>query len=187
MYNVANALTILRIVLLPLLYIFIKGHHVFPTSVVLILIIITDVLDGYYARKFHTQGVIGKVLDHGVDKIVSVFLSFMLYYFYNLPLWAFYFFVIRDLLILFVGAAMFIQLKVAFGSLWLGKIAGAFYFGMVFAYILDFLDIARVFMYFSIVLFSIVLIVYPLKFFPVLKSRVFQKGGSEVGDQVLPF
>lgn len=156
-----------------------KESRIFLTSLFLILIVITDVLDGYFARKYHLENPMGKVLDHGVDKVFSMFISYIFYKYSFLPTWAFLFFFFRDLLILLVGSILFFRFKLAFGSLWLGKIAGVFYFGMFFAFLLNFETLGRVFMFLSIALFSFVLIVYPLKFYPVLKERIFSNKGGK--------
>ncbi|HOK22973.1 MAG TPA: CDP-alcohol phosphatidyltransferase family protein [Candidatus Hydrothermia bacterium] len=176
--NIANQLSILRIFLVVPLYFLVKDYHIFGSSILLILIVLSDVLDGYFARKLNSQGLFGKVLDHGVDKVVSIFISFMLYRYFGLPSWAFYFFVGRDLLILLFGAGILFGFKVAFGSLWIGKVAGGFYFAMAFAYLLNFSEVANVLMIISVALFLVVLLVYTVKFFPTLKESIMRKEES---------
>lgn len=156
-----------------------KESRIFLTTLSLILIVLTDVLDGYYARKYHLENPIGKILDHGVDKVVTLFISYIFYKFSFLPTWAFLFFFLRDFLILLAGSILFFRFKLAFGSLWLGKIAGVCYFSMIFAFLLKFETLGRFFMLLSVVLFSIVIIVYPLKFYPILKERIFCNKGGE--------
>jgi phosphatidylglycerophosphate synthase len=119
-------------------------------------------------------------LDHGVDKVVSMSISYIFYKFSLLPVWAFCFFFLRDLLILLVGGVLYFGFRVALGSLWLGKIAGIFYFGMFFALLLGFEHLGKFLMIISVFLFAIVVIVYPIKFYPILKIKIFSgEGGVE--------
>jgi cardiolipin synthase len=175
--TVPNIISAIRVFSIPAFYLTFKNRLVFISSLILIFTILTDILDGYLARKYSAVSKLGTFLDHGVDKLISITLSFLLYYFYHIPNWAFYFFVIRDFLIIIVGSTLFLGFGLAFSSLWLGKIAGAFYYGMVFGYLLNFSTFARFCLIISIILFGIVIIVYPLKYFPVLKKTFLKEKG----------
>ena len=173
-----NLLSIIRLFLVLPLYPFLKDSRVFLTTLFLILIVLTDILDGYFARKFHLENPVGKILDHGVDKVVSMSISYIFYKFSFLPVWAFWFFFLRDLLILLVGGVLYFGFRVALGSLWLGKIAGIFYFGMFFALLLGFEHFGKLLMIISVFLFTVVVIVYPIKFYPSLKIKIFGSDGG---------
>lgn len=72
--NVPNALTVLRIFLVPVyLYIFYSGseNNIFFAGLIFILAGITDVLDGYIARKYDLGTDLGAVLDPFADKLMS--------------------------------------------------------------------------------------------------------------------
>jgi len=93
--NLANKLTILRIILVPLMVIIpflnIEGSiYGIPTSFLIIDIIfaiaaITDKLDGYIARSRNQITTFGKFLDPIADKIVVVAAMIMLVEFGHLP------------------------------------------------------------------------------------------------------
>jgi len=176
--NLPNFLSVLRLILLPSLYFALKGKYIYTSSILLILVILTDILDGYFARKFSAVTQIGTLLDHGVDKIVSIFLSFLLYFYFGMPKWAFLFFVLRDTLIVLFGLGCFLGLNLAFGSLWLGKVAGGFYYAMAFAYLLGWREVAYWCLLISVFLYFSVLIVYPIKFFPRVKAKLIKGDGS---------
>lgn len=176
--KVPNILSALRLFSIPIFYWTFRNNFVFISSLVLVFVILTDILDGYLARKYSAVSKVGTLLDHGADKLISIALSFLLYYFYKLPSWAFYFFVLRDILITLFGLGLFLGFRLAFGSLWLGKVGGAFYYGMVFGYLLNFRKFSAICMIVSVCLFGLVLLIYPFKFLPTIKAVVFERKGG---------
>ena len=72
--NIPNALTLLRILLVPLyLYIFYSSseNNIFFAGLIFLLAGITDVLDGYIARKYDLGTDLGAILDPFADKLMS--------------------------------------------------------------------------------------------------------------------
>lgn len=82
MFNLANQLTLCRIVLIPLLVIifYLPYEWRFPVSAALFgLAGITDWLDGYIARKYHLSTPFGAFLDPVADKLmVAVALALLI-------------------------------------------------------------------------------------------------------------
>lgn len=79
--NIPNMLTVLRIILVPIyLYLFYTsgGNHLFYAGTVFIIAGITDILDGYIARKYDQSTDIGAALDPLADKLMTfaVLISF---------------------------------------------------------------------------------------------------------------
>lgn len=79
--NIPNMLTVLRIILVPIyLYFFysVKENHLFYAGIVFIMAGISDVLDGYIARKYNLTTKIGAALDPLADKLMTfaVLISF---------------------------------------------------------------------------------------------------------------
>ena len=72
-----NSLTVLRILLGALIFIFITRADYYWTAFMLFFIAgITDFFDGYFARKYEAVSEIGEILDPIADKILIVFLLF---------------------------------------------------------------------------------------------------------------
>ena len=71
-WNVPNALSLLRILLVPVFMVLYLTHHDTAAFVVLLLSGVTDVLDGYIARKFNQITDCGKLLDPLSDKLTQV-------------------------------------------------------------------------------------------------------------------
>lgn len=79
--NIPNLLTILRIILVPLyLYLFYTAgeKYLFYAGIVFIFAGVTDVLDGYIARKYNQSTEMGAALDPLADKLMTfaVLISF---------------------------------------------------------------------------------------------------------------
>ncbi len=103
--NVPNIITFLRILLLPAaLYLFLRDSFI-SNIISLILVIImelSDLIDGYLARKMNKMSDIGKILDPFADHIYR--LSFFLFFFIKgkglIPIWMFLICFYRDSLVL---------------------------------------------------------------------------------------
>src|SRR3989344_2476882 len=68
-FNAANVLTLLRLALSPVFAWMLATSRWIPALVTLAIAIITDVTDGYLARKLKEETAIGKFLDPLSDKV----------------------------------------------------------------------------------------------------------------------
>ena len=73
--NLANGLTILRIMLIPVFMVFLLQFELIPYSVdiavaIFVLAAVTDTLDGYFARSRNSVTVLGQFLDPLADKLL---------------------------------------------------------------------------------------------------------------------
>lgn len=75
--NLANRLTILRIVLVPFFVMSILYHRLWIALAIFVIASLTDALDGYIARKFDQKTGFGAVIDPLADKllIMSAYVS----------------------------------------------------------------------------------------------------------------
>ena len=121
--TLANFLSVMRAFLtLPIIYSL--SHNKVSWAVLLIIIaIITDWLDGYYARKAHEISSLGKILDPVADSITiaGVALFITLDPSRNFPLWFFIFYVIRQLTITLSSVYMLNHTNAILGANILGK------------------------------------------------------------------
>ena len=79
--NIPNILTLLRILIIPVIIIFLEIDTKFYSWLALVLYIIaclSDFLDGYLARKFELESSFGRFLDPVADKILVVSVIFIL-------------------------------------------------------------------------------------------------------------
>ncbi|NLM44674.1 MAG: CDP-diacylglycerol--glycerol-3-phosphate 3-phosphatidyltransferase [Clostridiales bacterium] len=80
--NIANKITVIRIILIPIFMFFMLTDITYNMEVALIIFLIaslTDKLDGYYARKYNLITDLGKFLDPLADKLLvtAAFLIFI--------------------------------------------------------------------------------------------------------------
>ena len=141
--TLANLLSVLRAFLtLPIIYSL--AHNKIVWAVLLIIIaIITDWLDGYYARKAHEVSSIGKILDPVADSIViaGVALFITLDSSRNFPLWFFIFYVIRQLTITLSGVYSLNHTNVILGANILGKWTVGITSCSILLYIINYIEL----------------------------------------------
>ena len=70
--NLPNALTILRLCLVPVLWVLALAH--LPTAFVIVLALawFTDAIDGYVARTYHLESKLGAMLDSIADNAIQI-------------------------------------------------------------------------------------------------------------------
>ena len=97
--NIINGLTISRIILgLPIVFVLKNGNN--DIFILLLLIgALTDFFDGYLARKYNHESVLGAKLDPLADKILLLGPMIWLVHENLVPLWAVWLIISRELLI----------------------------------------------------------------------------------------
>jgi len=76
MRNFVNLITLSRILLAPIILLFLISGNYIITTLLFFLAGISDYLDGYFARKYNATSQIGEILDPIADKILMVFILF---------------------------------------------------------------------------------------------------------------
>ena len=133
--TVPNMLTFLRIILSPFFLFFFfadiwLGIPVWISAIVTIIIFgmieISDLLDGYYARKLNQTTDLGKMLDPFSDSVsrLTYFLCFTV--FGRMPLWVFCAVLYRDLGVAFIRQLM-ARRGTAMAARWSGKLKALVY------------------------------------------------------------
>ena len=74
MTNFINSLTIARILLAPIIFLFLIFGNYLVCIILFSLAGLSDYFDGYFARKYNAESQIGEILDPIADKILIVFL-----------------------------------------------------------------------------------------------------------------
>lgn len=94
-----NALTILRMVLVPLLVLRVLQHDYMAALCITFIAAVTDGLDGLLARRFNWQTRLGGILDPLADKLMLIVSFVVLTIVGAIPLWLTLLIVGRDLVI----------------------------------------------------------------------------------------
>lgn len=102
--TLANFISLLRAILvIPIIYYLPKPESSFILFSLIIIVIASDALDGFIARRAHEVTHIGKWLDPLADSIVIVSVTLFLVLSEEFPMWFFVFFIIRYLTIALPG------------------------------------------------------------------------------------
>ena len=107
-FYVSNLLSIIRLGLTPFLFHSIVRRSHLAALVIGGLAILTDMLDGYFARRLNQRTNLGKVLDPIADKaIISAVIIALILSNSSFPRWAFVVVIIRDILIVIANIFLF--------------------------------------------------------------------------------
>lgn len=100
MKNLPNAITLLRLLLVPVIAVLLAEQR-FPAAFVVFAIgAVSDGIDGWLARRLNAESQVGLVLDPVADKLFVISTAFVLAWEHLLPLWLASALVARDVLIL---------------------------------------------------------------------------------------
>ena len=169
--NIPNILTIIRFILIPFIFISVISKHFLLGLVLFTLSALTDILDGFIARKFNFITDIGKLIDPLADKLTQISLLLSLAILEILPWWIFIIVFIKELVIVISASVLYSKDDVVVYSKWYGKLATVlFYFAIVCSLLINefnFYVIFRVdlYLYYLAILSTVfALIMYAIKF-----------------------
>ena len=120
--HIPNILTMLRFVLIPFILYFLSIDNYILTFVFLTLSGITDVLDGFIARKFNFITDFGKLIDPLADKATQLLTLGALVLKNIIPLWILGLLVLKEF-VMIAGASFLYGKELVVSSKWYGKLA----------------------------------------------------------------
>lgn len=121
-WNVPNVLTMLRMALIPVYWVvFMQGHRYWALAI-FIIASLTDLADGYIARKYHLITNFGKLMDPLADKlmVLSVMLSLALK---KMVPWAPLIILFAKELLMVLGGVLMLDKGLVVQAVRIGKIA----------------------------------------------------------------
>ena len=133
---IPNILTTARLVLVPIFAYFVLGAKNLPlAAVVFILSGVTDVIDGYIARRFHMITNFGKIYDPFVDKLMQITAIVCLALAEILPVWIIAIVICKEAAMIIIGGILYLK-KIVVHSNWYGKAATVIFYATIFIMIL---------------------------------------------------
>lgn len=138
-FTVPNILTMFRIVLIPVfMYLYLSGKFV-PSLIVIGLSALSDVLDGFIARKFKLVTTLGKILDPIADKLSQLALMLcLLNRFWPQMLIPVVLIVIKELTTGIVALVTVNKTGIVKSSVWHGKVTTVLLYAMMMLHVLWF-------------------------------------------------
>lgn len=131
--NVPNILTIIRLLLVPIFVVVFYSGIKNATAIAMLIFVaagITDVLDGYLARKYDMVTKWGSILDPLADKLMSITVLISLTAKGILPMWVFFVMSTKEVLMIVGGIVLFGKGKYIPAQAY-GKIATALFYASV--------------------------------------------------------
>lgn len=128
--NIPNILTVFRLCLVPVYFgVFFSGpEHRYLAFMIIVLAGITDVADGYIARKYNLVTDIGKMLDPLADKLMMVSVFITLLVAKLIPIWGAIVFFARDLGMIFASIFFVSKGKKTVQANFLGKLSTVLFY-----------------------------------------------------------
>lgn len=135
-FTVPNALSLLRIVMIPI-YMFLYFNGRYPESLVVVAAsALTDILDGFIARKFHMVSTLGKVLDPIADKLSQLTLMLCLVTRFPHMLYPILLIVVKELTSGILGLVTLKKTGLVEGADWHGKVTTVLLYAMMMLHII---------------------------------------------------
>ncbi len=165
--TVPNLLTGMRIVMIPVfiwLYSFIEAYE--SAALVLLVSGLTDILDGFIARKFNMTSDLGKFLDPLADKLTQAAILIVLSSRYPMMLVIFVLLFVKEIYAFYDGYCTVEKTGIVLGSQWHGKALTVLIYTMLLlhAFWFDIPDlISNLLMVASLVMLAVSGILYHLR------------------------
>lgn len=136
-WTTANLLTLARILLIPFIVFWMVQERYALALFLFLVMALTDILDGYIARRWQQRTVLGSYLDPIADKLLLVTSFICLAWMGQIPVWLVIWTVLRDVII--AVSAIFVRITVGAISfpptVW-GKLTTFFQLALVLAVLL---------------------------------------------------
>jgi cardiolipin synthase (CMP-forming) len=160
-----NILSSIRLLCIPIpVYLIARGYDTAALALVAFGMV-TDILDGYLARKLHQVSELGKIIDPLGDKLGTAALVIALVVYRDFPVWAAIFIISRDVAILF-GAAFYIAAgqETPMSNL-LGRLTALAWGAAVVSYLTPWHPLHVVFLYLAVIMVPVSIAFYLFRTF----------------------
>lgn len=137
--NLPNALSLLRLCLVPVfarVYFLPRPDAHQLAVIVYVVAFLTDIADGYIARRFHLVTRLGRILDPLADKLMTFTVILCIALDGAIPMWAAVLFLCKELLMGLGGLVLFRRTKDMISANYLGKASTGVFFVVLAALIL---------------------------------------------------
>lgn len=135
--TIPNLLSLIRLLMIPLIvWLYCDAKRYYAVVLVVALSALTDIADGFIARKFHMVSDFGKILDPIADKLTQMALILCLSSRYKLLIALILEFVLRELVMLILGYVTIKKKDSVNSSKWHGKLSTVLLYAVMMTLIL---------------------------------------------------
>ncbi len=136
--SIPNIITILRIVLIPFFVVQLFSGHYYLAFIILLFSGITDIADGFIARRFNMITRLGTILDPAADKLMQFTVFLCLYMVDLIPSWLVLLLFVKEITMA-IGTFVLLKKRVVVKANASGKIATVvFYATAIVVFVLRF-------------------------------------------------
>lgn len=172
--NIPNLLTLVRFLLIPIMSVFLFQEKLLLALAIYIIASMTDIIDGFIARKFNMITQLGKVLDPLADKLLQFAALIGLSYIYVIPYWIVVIFTAKELL-MGLGAVKLLKKDIIVQAKWFGKVSTCIFFlAIIVAMLSRIFSISEIYptmlMCFALMMAFFALIMYLLNYIKISKQ-----------------
>ena len=138
-WTLSNAVSLLRVVLtVPVVWLIVLGPaYMWVTFALVVVMIVSDMLDGHLARRRNEISRWGKILDPLADKVAIGAITLVMVWFKGLPFWVIAAVLVRDGLILLASVFLVGKKDVVVSSNIWGKMTTFFMSFLLVSYLMD--------------------------------------------------
>ena len=173
--HIPNILTIMRFIFIPIILNFIFQGNYILGIIVFTISGLTDVLDGFIARKFNFVSYFGKLMDPLADKLTQIATLTSLVIVNIIPLWILIIVLLKEF-IMIVGASFLYGKDVVVYSKWYGKLATVlFYLAIVFSLVIKQFNLVGIWEQLTLATYCLALIATVFALIMYVKA-LYQKG-----------
>ncbi len=134
--TIPNILSFLRLCMIPLIvWLYCGKEDFFWAGTMLIISGVTDLVDGFLARRFGWVSDLGKILDPIADKLTQAAMLISLVLRYPLVLLPFGLMVVKELFMAITGTMVIQKTGAVFCARWHGKAATVLLYGMMILHV----------------------------------------------------
>ncbi len=173
--HVPNTLTIVRFLLIPMIVFYIFTGNYILAFVFFTISGLTDIADGFIARKFNLISNFGKLMDPLADKLTQIATLASLVFTDIIPIWILLIVLLKEF-IMICGASFLYGKDVVVYSKWYGKLATVlFYIAIVVSLLLKQFELVGIWENLDLVLYTFSLIATIFALVMYVKD-LYQKG-----------
>lgn len=137
--NIPNTLTIFRILLIPVFvaaYFLLPEEYFYVPAIILVISGLTDIADGYIARRFNQITPLGRFLDPVADKFTMAAVMVSLSITHPPLRWFFGIYFVKEISLGLIGLAMLKSWRNSIPAKWYGKATTALLYALLFTVLL---------------------------------------------------
>ncbi len=173
--HLPNILTIIRFLLIPIVVIYIFSGNYILAFAFFTMSGITDIADGFIARKFNLISTFGKLMDPLADKLTQIATLASLVFTDIIPIWILLIVLLKEF-VMICGASFLYGKAVVVYSKWYGKLATVlFYIAIVTSLLLKQYNITGIWIHLDLGLFTLALVATIFSFIMYVKD-LYKKG-----------